>query len=457
MVTLLVLTCASLCVYRSLEWPGSTAALLWVIRGNVSGVSRHITSNVQGSATTSPHRSSKSPNFRALNKTSVQVVGDEFETSPRKTNAFTRDLQQDDLNTTLYGERKTHLLKLGGTDEWFRIQKEIADLNVRSVQECASRGILVYACENNLCGGWGDRQKGIVSTFLLALLSNRTFVVRIKKPCGLETILAPSVYDWSICRNFSESNNTKNSISVENVSAKTVLDSLKNSTLENELKEEHAIVLHINWYVLPKLQAISKIQKFSWIWDLTHEEIVSIVLNSLFKPNDRLLMELNEFKTKNFQEKHVVCCHIRNGKNPSIPNDSNLPKGRPNVTTVESFLSKYKNSKRYALYLASDSEETKKNFSSLFPNLVVLNRTIVHVDRLGALQNSDTACEGFFTAVFEQYLLSSCDTLVLTRSNFGAVSAYLRGSNKNLYLLEYSTNSVIKGNITDIQRVYRFV
>jgi hypothetical protein len=317
---------------------------------------------------------------------------------------------------------------------------------------------LVYACrEDNLCGGWGDRQKGIVSTFLLALLTNRTFVIDISKPCGLENFLnlETSKYNWLLCKNFTDLLKRNNKSFISRVSPQTVLESVFNYNAE--ILEKQVIEINMNSYIMPSLKQNMKIITYSWVWELPNDEIIRMVLHTLFTQGNRLSQELNQFSLEHFQGKHVVCSHIRVGKNPSNPHDSSLPRGGPNITTVLNFLTKYTDPTKYVIYIATDSDEVKVNSSVLLNNSVFLNKTIVHVDRLGVFKNTADGCEGFYTVLFEQYLLSSCDTLILTRSNFGAISAYLRGSSEHLFLFDKRTNSIITTNLTGIQDVYKFV
>ena len=59
--------------------------------------------------------------------------------------------------------------------------------------------LLVYECETAWCGGLGDREKGIMSAFLLALLTDRTLVIDHRKTCDIKKFLKPNLYDWSKC------------------------------------------------------------------------------------------------------------------------------------------------------------------------------------------------------------------------------------------------------------------
>ncbi len=49
---------------------------------------------------------------------------------------------------------------------------------------------LVYYCDG-WCGGWGDRLKGIMSSYAWALLTKRSFVIRITQPCQFDQLFVP--------------------------------------------------------------------------------------------------------------------------------------------------------------------------------------------------------------------------------------------------------------------------
>lgn len=60
---------------------------------------------------------------------------------------------------------------------------------------------IMYRCEQKLdrdyCGGIGDRLKGILSTYLWSLLTNRTFVVKITRPCNIINLMEPNLVNWN--------------------------------------------------------------------------------------------------------------------------------------------------------------------------------------------------------------------------------------------------------------------
>ena len=62
----------------------------------------------------------------------------------------------------------------------------------------ADSRFLIYICEGKMrgCGGLGNRVQAIASLFYLALLTNRTFLVRWKGPGELQEFLEPNQINW---------------------------------------------------------------------------------------------------------------------------------------------------------------------------------------------------------------------------------------------------------------------
>jgi hypothetical protein len=69
------------------------------------------------------------------------------------------------------------------------------------VSSTSEHRFIMYRCDReldkNLCGGFGDRLKGILSAYLWSLLTNRTFLLRVTKPCNMVTLLEPNEVDWN--------------------------------------------------------------------------------------------------------------------------------------------------------------------------------------------------------------------------------------------------------------------
>ncbi|XP_045178206.2 uncharacterized protein LOC123538301 isoform X2 [Mercenaria mercenaria] len=341
-------------------------------------------------------------------------------------------------------------------------EENMENIKVHSVNQCKSRRYLVYKCDSSsLCGGWGDRQNGIVSSFLLALLTNRTFIIDMTNPCKLENFLLSNVYNWSICRDYMRTLPKKNFTSFNYVvGSRKFLNQIKDFNFDRNWTAQ-VIGLRFNAYmrVIDQIRQHKQAKaRLNWLLNSTNEEVIHRVLHTLFQPNQRLLDDAVKLNTNRIHDKHLVCSHIRKGKNPSIPGDNKLPRGTPNETLIFDFLKQYNDDRKYAIYIATDSDEVRRLAEESIKSYININRTIVHVDRLGKLKKyKEESCEGFYTVIFEQFMLSLCDTLVLTRSNFGGIAAYIRGISDNLFLYNQKTDIILPSNLTYMQRIFKFI
>lgn len=318
---------------------------------------------------------------------------------------------------------------------------------------CEERKYVVYRCYK-VCGGLGDREKGIVSAYLLALLTNRTLVIDMFSPCRLETSIVPNNVNWLKCKSYALNvpGNSKRLVSVT--------DRSKTYTVEQFVSlKEKVITIEINWFVTHHLQRYvtsNKINHMQWLVNVRNEVIIHKVLNELFRPTEHIMSEINNFITKYASNKQLVCTHVRMGKNPSIPNDVDFRRianrGIPNVTTVLSFLKTYSNAKDYTVYVATDADMVRKEALSTIANSVSLNKEIVHIDRIN--HGKVSGCAGLGDAVTEQVLLSKCDVLLLTRSGFGIMAALWRGQIGQLYLHNSLSNDIQRADVNEILDFY---
>lgn len=60
---------------------------------------------------------------------------------------------------------------------------------------------IMYRCDAQMdthnCGGHADRLKGIMSIYLWSLLTNRSLLIRITRPCNFVNLLEPNEVNWS--------------------------------------------------------------------------------------------------------------------------------------------------------------------------------------------------------------------------------------------------------------------
>lgn len=310
--------------------------------------------------------------------------------------------------------------------------------------DCHQRRFLVYQCYRS-CGGLGDRQKGIVSAYLLAVLTGRTLFVDVQFPCKIDFFLQPNEYNWQRCKTFISKVAQRDKITFATIDKRDVYEKIFTQSDIRSTWTATVVSLTINWYALKIIRHylnITSKPELEWIRYTRDENVVRNVLKLLFRPSAAIHKTVNTFLDVNVGNRTLVCSHIRVGRNPSLPNDEDFgrSRGHPDEIKLFNFLSVYK-SKAFVLYIATDSEHLRKQSSKYFGNFITLNKTILHIDRLNV--NNALGCVGFYNAITEQLLLTRCDVLLLTMSNFGTIAGLMRDKVNGLYTYLTKNNSIV--------------
>ncbi|KAL4228558.1 hypothetical protein ACF0H5_011608 [Mactra antiquata] len=342
------------------------------------------------------------------------------------------------------------------TSKTFLTRNDVKHIIVDNEKDCKNRRFLVFQCSSS-CGGWGDRQKGSVSAFLLSLMTSRSFIINITTPCDVENILKPAMYNWTMCKRYVQE--TLNKDPTRNLPLGWTNGHViyRDRIKEYEsLWNTQIVTINLNFYILDEIREFRLAEnRLQWVFDTIDSEVIRMILQALYAPRLRLSSELNNYihkMTKNGQM--LVCNHIRTGRNPTIPHDTE--QRFYDLSTIFNFLEQYHDVSKYVIYVASDSDSVRDAAAKRFKNFANLNRKIIHVDRFDEVETPNDLCEGFYTALFEQYILSRCDVLVLTRSNFGCLAAYLRGKSEGLFIYDKDKDLIIPSNLTNVQTVYNF-
>ncbi|WAR03399.1 hypothetical protein MAR_009957 [Mya arenaria] len=308
-----------------------------------------------------------------------------------------------------------------------------------TLRSCVNGRFLVYSCTGGtVCGGLADRQRGIISAFLLALLSNRTFVVDMARPCELERFLDPNLYDWTKCKDYIRKLSSKDITTLnyhnERQEFKRLL-SINNSN--TELFNDTVVKIILNMCALPLFYSANLTAvRMPWLKLYTKIDLINIVYHILFRPGKKLLHDLR-LVDQQIAKKNLHCAHIRIGKNPDIPNDPTFVQSRGfiNTSTISSFFKRGTDRHTNLVFIAADASHVRKEMTARHEHVLQLNTSIVHI---GFSRKTPEACGGFYSAILEQLVLTQCEQLVLTSSGFGSMAAYLRGISWGLF--QYNSN-----------------
>ncbi|CAH1782519.1 unnamed protein product, partial [Owenia fusiformis] len=342
--------------------------------------------------------------------------------------------------------------KIYAFQSWERAHTQNHITKARRVE---SEKYIVYRCRGT-CGGLGDRLQGIHSTFLLAIALRRKFRIDFQFPCDLYSVLGENYEPWHepdtptgdtrILSAIDYYENCGDIIFAEPTREYsddyTMISEQKSAEMSfNEKYPEQVVIISTNqmwtqtFYKDPRYHKALTDLGFNMNY-FTDGTIFRETYNHLFKLQPNMQRALATFMARARPNKDIqlVCAQIRMGHNPSVPQDETKRNKKEWLPLLWDFLSLYNISRKYKLFVTTDSQEVREQSQRLFPD--VLHDTegrITHIDRY---DNQSEACKGMEKTILDFTILSKCDILVVSRSNFGTYSAKLRSPLAKLYTFQ---------------------
>ncbi|XP_046567125.1 uncharacterized protein LOC124275578 [Haliotis rubra] len=279
----------------------------------------------------------------------------------------------------------------------------------------------IYDCSQQLCGGLGDRQEGILAAYLISQLMGRQFGVILTIPCDVTNILDENDDKWMI---------PPGSLTDLTVLPYKVLDRVAWNLRENihtiELEQrftQDVILFTVNQEFVKYLMKLPRFRDLKWAQNKTAVDIYNIVLRRLFKLKPKYQEQFDNFQTSvRANGRKLVCAHIRLHQS--------ITEHKVYIDKIFDFLRQYNNSATYRMFVATNSEQVREESRRMFPKVIVdIDGPLVHVD----MDTGGKACDGFGKALLDQQILSTCDIYLMSDSGFGRVAAMLRGTDDNLY------------------------
>lgn len=303
---------------------------------------------------------------------------------------------------------------------------------------------LMYRCEvqadkNRNCGGLGDRIKGIVSAYLWALIANRTFLIRIDRPCEFDQLYEPNNFaiDWNGRRNETFERYDMIEINVDN-SFKSRFHKLNFTLLYQKkklivLKSNRNLAESISKTIHSSIRArVKKLgfdpQKLDIPYTFKH------IYNFLFKLTPHLNLKYKSFlsKAKPHNDTKLICAQIRIGKHRhfykrkyvDIYAQSESNSKRYWDIIREKFLA-HMLSENYKIFITTDSEMVHQEALREFGiDKIVFNEgPFNHVD---FLENTQDDCTNIEKSILDFHSLQNCDMAVISRSQFGRIGLWNR-------------------------------
>ncbi|XP_071081535.1 uncharacterized protein [Haliotis cracherodii] len=291
---------------------------------------------------------------------------------------------------------------------------------------------IIYLCERaGRCGGWADRQRGIVAAYLLAIVTGRRFGVNMTTPCDVKLFYIPNIVNWYV--------------------RESELLGLSWEVLDwNNRFDPHEVNHDFNInhpcdviFLKTNVDSITVIQKRLQYGHLVPEpfrnpncgKVFHTIWHLLMKPSLHFEESLNTFMSEIPKTDELVCAHVRMRRNPTIPDDGAQINSLSTVKYLWTFLSKLKNASR--VFIASDSMDVRFSARKYFgAREIDTGGLIIHIDRQ---RRNPNAILGFELALLDQTVLSRCRVLVVSKSGFSVRAAMMSRREQELFEFQNGT------------------
>ena len=322
------------------------------------------------------------------------------------------------------------------------------------VSHMSTERYMIYYC-SWFCGGWTDRLKGIVIAYVIATLTNRRFGIQIvDNPCALTDFVLPNEVNWSIPENV----DLKSGAQVYSLLSSAVFYRRVSKSNFDDLFTSRVVLFKANLEYFDQIKLNKLYRKqLEWMMPLSRDQIFSIIYRKLFTFSPRVQAEINRTLrlARPAKRGKLICAHVRFANNSELVHEWIGRHTKAHGETVLTFLRTFdpssptynKASAMNASKEASRSKDGPVRFFVTSDSAIYNDRAarvfgerfvrtegrFVHVDKPG--KNRRAACDGFTKVLVDQYLLTTCDVLVVSFSGFSRHAAYLRGTDRGLYCL----------------------
>ena len=322
-------------------------------------------------------------------------------------------------------------------------------------EHCKSMKFVVYDCLADHCGGWGDKQTGIIAAYLLAKVMRRRFVIQAGA-CDISKFFIPNEYNWKLCQDFISSVPAARTLTFDFYNNpneyKTLIDNLDPQKFP--LTQVMFIRTNQLWndLILSNIQR-AEVDKASS--GKTVSKVSERVLGMLFKPVDDVQIGINDFRKQLVDRKKLVCADIYGNKPYTELRDMKSDTGihASAIDVISAFLNIFNNPSKYSMYVASSSKAVIDHYKGMILNDVKIESLINDNDN--PPEKAETECKELFTEFLEQIILKECDILLLTNSNLGKIAAYTSRKVQSLFYFIDKEQTIVKITKDEIQN-YNF-
>ncbi|ESO92050.1 hypothetical protein LOTGIDRAFT_163054 [Lottia gigantea] len=294
---------------------------------------------------------------------------------------------------------------------------------------------LVYLCDKNRrCGGWGDRQRGIVTAFIWSCLLNRAYKIVMTSSCDLTQFYQPNKINWILDQNEIK-NKTSKVIDVMNLHAISVDEEFK--------PYEHIDILYVKtnnpkffYYLNQNINLMPDYLKGINGLDF-RMEFFKTVWSRLMKPTERLKNRLLNATKPMFiggRRANLVTAHVRIGRSKYMPYER-VVLSLDSTNIILNFLDKYKHSK---IYVATDHADVRKAAIAKLGNRYI-GSYAPFLNPDNTARGTKLACWAFEMTLVDQLAMIDADVLVTSPSGLSTYAAYLNPNTEEIYRFNGTT------------------
>ncbi|XP_013379919.1 uncharacterized protein LOC106151287 [Lingula anatina] len=281
----------------------------------------------------------------------------------------------------------------------------------------------IWQCHHH-CMGWGDRLRGIISVYALAILTGREYRISHTFPCNLKKFFHGNKTPWDK-EDITAKHATTRDIKLFGFKLTFQNWVLQSSNLSETFPED-IITFRTNDDIIPYLRFNKNFTKtiekaFNMpIEDFHYVTLFRRLFHELFSPNKRFQKKFQKYYhlLKPSNDSTLVCAQIR------------LEFIKPSrMKIVFKFLQEtIKRVGKSKLFVSTDAEDVRTAAKMLFPDqLVDIEGPLSHVDEPKA------GCRDMEKALTDFLMLSKCDILIHSPSGFSQQAAMLKYPYKDVY------------------------
>jgi hypothetical protein len=288
---------------------------------------------------------------------------------------------------------------------------------------------VVYECTNeNICGGWGDRLKGIMSAYAISLLTDRYFLIYHIRPCLLTHFFESSIYFSNTTINYDQASK------LWFLDNKDYRKSLSFIDAFNLTSKYITIKNNLEW-----IEPISKNKIYKEkIKELGYNEnsfriqfLFKDWYSEMFKLNQRLNEKYLKFlkKAKPTDNTKLICAQVRVG---DAGGTRFMERGNLKIYWNYMRTNFIKNLTDYRIFLTTDTEDIVSEAIKEFGNEFVITNEGPnnHLDFFSKLESNDEKLDKTF---LDFHSLQNCNMAIISESGFGKLGVFNRNNpNENL-------------------------